>query len=94
MVFLRIEHGVRDFDQWKAAFDSDPLGRQKMGVRRYRVSRPVDNPSYSIVELEFDNAGQAEALLAAMQQVWARMNGALIQDPRWRISEMIETVEL
>ena len=35
---LYIEHAVRDFDAWKRAFDSDPVGREQNGVRRYRVT--------------------------------------------------------
>ena len=38
---LRIEHLVLNFDGWKKAFDSDPVGREKSGVRRYQVLRPT-----------------------------------------------------
>lgn len=41
---LQIEHPVRDFDAWKAALDSDPVGRERGGVRRYRILRPTDDP--------------------------------------------------
>ena len=34
---LHIEHSVPDFGGWRKTFDSDPLGREKSGVRRYRV---------------------------------------------------------
>jgi ribosomal protein L35AE/L33A len=91
MILLHIEHPVPNFDAWKAAFDSDPVGRQKSGVRSYRVSQPVDNPSYAIIDLEFDTQSEAEALLAAMQQVWKRVGGAIMRDPLWRISHIVET---
>ena len=90
MILLHIEHAVPDFDAWKAAFDSDPVGRQKSGVRRYCVLRPVDNPGYVIIDLEFDSVSQAEMLLAAMQQVWKRVAGTIMHDPQWRISEVVE----
>ncbi len=90
MILLHIEHPVPDFDTWKAAFDSDPVGRQKSGVRCYHVLQPVDNPNYAIIDLEFDSLNEAEALLAAMQQVWKRVGGAIMQNPQWRISEVIE----
>ena len=35
---LRIEHTVPDFDAWKKAFDSDPLGREKV----YAATRSYD----------------------------------------------------
>ncbi len=91
MILLHIEHPVPDFDGWKAAFDSDPVGRQRSGVRSYRVLRPTDNPNYAIIDLEFDTLDQAEALLAAMQQVWKRVSGTVMQNPQWRISEVVET---
>ena len=69
MYMLRIEHPVPDFDGWKKAFDSDPVGREKSGVHRYRVLRPIDDPNYVMIDLEFDTVSQAEALLAAMRVV-------------------------
>jgi hypothetical protein len=94
MVVLHIEHAVANFDGWKQAFDSDPVGRQRMGVRRYRVMWPTDNPNYAIIELEFDSVPQAEALLAAMREVWGRVQGSLVEAPQVRITELVESVEL
>jgi hypothetical protein len=69
---LRIEHPIFSFEDWKRAFDSDPVGREKAGVRRYQVLRPVDDEKYVMIDLEFDSAGQAEALLAALRALWGR----------------------
>lgn len=94
MIRLHIEHAVQDFDRWKAAFDSDPVGRQQAGVRQFWVSRPVDNPNYAIIDLEFDTRQQAEALLAAMQDAWRRVGGTLMQNPEWHLAEIVETKRL
>ncbi len=91
MYILRIEHPVLDFDGWKKAFDSDPVGREKSGVRRYQILRPVDDPHYVMIDLEFDAATQAEALLAAMRMVWGRVEGTVMMDPQARIVEAVET---
>ncbi len=91
MILLHIEHTVPDFEAWKAAFDSDPVGRQKSGVRRYQVLRSTENPHFAIIDLEFDNLKQAQSLLAAMQQIWTRVGGTLIQDPRWQFAEVVES---
>lgn len=93
MYILQIEHPVPNYAGWKQAFDSDPVGREKMGVRRYRILRPLDNPNYVMIDLEFDTAGQAEALLAAMRVVWGRVEGTIMLDPRSRIVEAVETRE-
>ena len=81
MPVLRIEHPVPDFDGWKAAFDRDPVGRQRSGVRRYRVLRSIDDPNYVLIDLEFDSKGEAEALLAATREVWRRVEGQVMWNP-------------
>jgi hypothetical protein len=93
MSILRIEHPVLNYDAWKRAFDSDPVGRAKSGVRRFEVHRAVDDPNYVLIDLEFDSPGQAEALLARMRTVWERVQGSLITDPRARIVETVERAE-
>jgi hypothetical protein len=90
MYILRIEHPVMDFDGWKKAFDSDPVGREKSGVRQYRILRPVDDSKYVMIDLEFDTAEQAEALLAAMRKVWGEVQGKIIMNPVARITEVVE----
>ena len=90
MFMLRIEHPVPNFDGWKQAFDSDPVGREKSGVRRYQILRPVDNPNFVMIDLEFDTAQQAEALLAAMRVVWGRVEGTIMTNPKAQIVEIAE----
>jgi hypothetical protein len=93
MYVLRIEHPVPDFDGWKKAFDSDPLGRKKSGVRRYRVLRPVDERKYAMVDLEFDGLGDAEAMLAALRKLWREVAGRVMESPKARIVESVESKE-
>ena len=93
MYLLRIEHPVPNYAGWKQAFDSDPVGREKMGVRRYRILRPIDDPNYVMIDLEFDTASQAEALLAAMRVVWGRVEGTIMMNPQSRIVEAVELKE-
>jgi hypothetical protein len=48
MHILHVEHDASpDYDTWKQAFDSDPLGRQQSGVRRYWVCAPSTTPTTS-----------------------------------------------
>jgi hypothetical protein len=90
MFIVQIEHPVPNFDGWKAAFDSDPVGRERAGVRRYRVMRPADNANYAIVDLEFDTLAEAEAMQVALRELWGRVQGTVIHDPRLRIVEIVE----
>ena len=94
MYILRIEHPVPDYAGWKKAFDSDPVGRKKSGVIRYQILRPVDNPNYVMIDLDFDTTKEAEALLAAMRLIWGRIEGTIMSDPKARIVEAVETITL
>jgi hypothetical protein len=91
MIVLHIEHKVANFDGWKQAFDSDPAGRERLKVRRYRILRDTDDLNFVVIELEFDTVSDAEALRAAMQTVWGRVQGSLIDSPHTRITELVET---
>jgi hypothetical protein len=93
MPILRIEHPVPSFDGWKAAFESDPVDRKGSGVRRYWILRSVDDPNYVMIDLEFDTLSEAEALLAAMRNVWNRVEGQIMWNPQARIVETVETKE-
>ena len=93
MYVLQIEHPVPNFDAWKQAFDGDPSGREQGGVRRYRVLRPVDDPHYAIIELEFEDGDNAHSFLGRLRDLWGRVEGTVIMDPRARIVEMVSTTD-
>jgi hypothetical protein len=88
MFTLQIEHRIKDFATWKAAFDRDPVNRAASGVTAYRINQPVDDPHFVVVELDFEQREQAEALLANLQaKVWtsAEAAAALEGTPKTRI---------
>jgi hypothetical protein len=65
-------------------------------VRRYRVLRPVDDPNYIMVDLEFDSSSEAEAFRAALQRaVWGsrRAAPALLGSPQAHIVEAVKIKE-
>lgn len=94
MPILQIEHGVRDFDAWKRAFDADPIGWEENGVRSYRIVRPTDDPNFVAVDLRFDSADKAEAFRESLQGLWGRMEAELgLEGARARIVEATETHE-
>ena len=93
MPVLQIEHPVRDFEAWKSVFDSDPARREVGGVRRYEIYRPIDDPNYVGVNLEFDSQGTAEAFKRGLEELWQspQAGSALGGTPRARIVEIIES---
>jgi hypothetical protein len=97
MITLQIEHLVRDFRMWRRAFDSDPLDRAASGVRSYRISRPLDQDDYVMLEMDFDTQEAAVDFLARLENdTWktGATAPALVGEPTTRIIETvaIETV--
>jgi len=94
MIILQVEHRVLNFDEWKKAFDSDPINRKKSGVRRYSIYRPIDDPKYVVIDLEFDNLKEAENTLTALRNLWGKLEGTVIMYPQTRIFDRVETTEV
>lgn len=85
MTILHIEHPITDFETWAAAFDRFSNARREAGVRSHRVLRPVDDPCYVMVDLEFDTDDAAYAFRHFLQTVvWATPENApaLAGDPQ------------
>ena len=81
MVMVRIEHTVPDFEKWKMAFDNDPADRKGSGVRRFQLLRLHDNPNFVMIDLQFDDQGQATAFGNVMQRIWSAGGKAVMQNP-------------
>ncbi len=85
MSTLHIEHPITDFETWTTAFDRFSGARRDAGVRAHRVLRPVDDPCYVVVDLEFDTDEAAHAFGTFLRTViWAGPDNspALAGEPR------------
>jgi hypothetical protein len=91
MIILQLEHPVPNFDGWKKAFESDPIGRQRGGVVRYNILKKIDDPNYVIINLEFEKQEQAENFLELLKQLWGKVEGSVMNRPQARILQLIET---
>jgi hypothetical protein len=92
---VRIAHPVPDFVAWKKAFEGDPVGREKLLVRRYRILRPIDDPNYVMVDLEFDTSSDAETFRAAILDLWRSAEAKdIMANPQARGVEVVESKEL
>jgi hypothetical protein len=90
MATLHIEHPISDFDTWNAAFARFAGARRQAGVRDQRILRPVGDPAYVVVDLDFDTVGEAEKFLGFLRaNVWAVADNspALAGEPQTRILE-------
>lgn len=72
MITLHIEHPITDFDTWADAFAQFADARRGAGVRAQRILRPVDDPQYVMIDLDFDDIVAATAFRNfLMTVVWA-----------------------
>lgn len=93
MPTLHIEHPITDFDTWKAAFDRFAQARQEAGVVGHRIHRPLDDPAYVLVDLDFAATDHAEAFLVFLRtMVWTSREAspALAGEPQTRILTQVE----
>lgn len=94
MTTLHIEHAISDFGVWSAAFERFADVRTKFGVRGQRVQRPVDDPNYVVLDLDFDTPDDASRFLGFLQaNVWSSTSNApaLVGTPQTRILQQART---
>ncbi len=97
MTTLRIEHPVTDFETWLRAFDSFASIRARSGVRGYAIRRPVDDPMFLVLDLEFDSAERAEAFADFLyQRVWPSeaASPAIDGTPQTRVLDVVRVTDL
>jgi hypothetical protein len=88
MTTLHIEHPVTDLNVWLAAFDRMAEARANAGVTSQRVLRPVDDPNYILVDLDFATTEEAQRFLAFLESnVWSSSDNApaLAGTPRTKL---------
>lgn len=90
MIILQIEHPVQNYEAWKKVFESDPMKRELSGVKSYRISTLIDDNSYVLIELVFEENEKADAMLKGLQNLWKQVEGKVIGAQKARITEVIE----
>jgi hypothetical protein len=92
MPILRIEHPVADFDAWKRTFDSDPLGREQAGVRRYSRLATGRRSQLRAGRPRVRQLQRSESMRVALTEMWRRVEAeGLIGSQRAQIVETVET---
>ena len=94
MASLHIEHPITDLATWTAAFNALAEIRREAGVQTEQVRHPAGDPTFIVVDLEFDTIDRAEAFHQFLRsQVWAVPENApaLAGKP---VAKVLERVEL
>lgn len=91
---LHIEHAINDYRTWKTAFDRFERARADAGVRAHTIRQPVADPTYVVIDLEFDRAEDADRFLGFLRsKVWSTPDNspALVGSPVARVLETVES---
>jgi hypothetical protein len=95
MPVLHIEHAITDLAVWKSAFDRFAGARAAAGVHAHRITQPVDDDRYIVVDLDVPDVAAAERFLDQLRTtVWSSRttSPALVGEPRTRILTEVESV--
>ena len=72
MSTLHIEHEITDLETWLGAFRRFEEARRGAGVRAQRVSHPIDDQNYIVVQLDFETTEEAEAFKSFLEnRIWS-----------------------
>jgi hypothetical protein len=90
MIVAAIRHGVKDYEQWKAGYDSYPptVG----GARFARVNRAIDDPNMVTVVCGFDSVDAANAFLGNPELKAKMAESGVVGEPRIEIYEEVEVI--
>jgi hypothetical protein len=80
--------------RWSCTVCSDRNIRRQSGVRQQRVQRPVSDPHYVVIDLDFDTVSEAESFLGFLRvNVWSSSDNApaLVGTPQAKILEIAAT---
>lgn len=94
MVTLHIEHAISDLEAWLRAFEGFAERRRGAGVRAERVARPIDDPHFILIDLDFGTTEEARRFLGFLETVvWAvpENSPALVGAPRTLVLEPVPT---
>ena len=92
MTTLVIEHPVVDFEAFQKLWNEDRTSRAALGVRSYRILRPLDDDHYVTLHYELDDVAKAEEVAAALRGMFASGPlGKIIFNPEFRIYEEVDS---
>ena len=63
MVYVHIDHNVKDYNTWKPLFVEHDEMRVEMGQQSYYLFQSSDDPNHVVLAIEFDTAENAHAFI-------------------------------
>jgi heme-degrading monooxygenase HmoA len=85
MIYVVLEHEMRDFEQLKQVYTDDAERRRRMGCLGGRIWRGADDPDWVTVVMEWDTVENARAFAGSFELEQA-MHWATVKAPTTRIT--------
>ena len=82
MTRLIVRHKVRNYDNWKNAFDGLKDFRKTSGEKSYQIMRPEKEPNNIILMFDWDNVPNAEKFFKSTQLKDAMHKGGVEGQPQ------------
>ena len=81
-MYLVMQHGVRDYDDWKPIFDTGESVRRRHRCTGHEIFRGQDDPNDLTIMLEFPSREAGESFLADPELKGRMAEAGVMSEPR------------
>ena len=89
-----ISHILKDFNKWKAVFDSKAHMRQRAQIKVTSISRSVENPNQYIMIMHAPSAKAAQLLLQDPELARSMLEAEILGPPRIEVATLVARPDL
>ncbi len=94
MVTIDVRHKVKDFAQWKKAFDAAAAARREAGETSCRVYLQHGSDDDVLVSLDWDSLERAQAFLASTELMSGMQAAGVREMPKIAILRRVDEYRL
>ena len=77
-----VQHTVRDYDEWKPAFEAHESERARHGCTGHTIYRDPDSPNDVTIFMSWESRERAEEFMRSPSLQEAMKNGGVTSEPR------------
>ena len=86
-----VQHTVRDYDEWKPAFEAHESERARYGCTGHTIYRDPDSPNSVTIFMSWESRQRAEEFMRSPSLQEAMKKGGVTSEPRATWLEEDET---
>lgn len=93
MVYVLVEHKVKDYEKWKPVFDEHGTFRKAGGGKESNLFRNIDDPNETVIIFEWDTIENARKFFESENLKNIMQKAGVVNKPAIFFLEEVETVE-